>query len=104
MLEIRKSDDSSSLNLIITGDVSVSQIGELQTSLMSVPMDASNYHFQIEKIENLDLSFFQLLLAFTRKLLSLNKRLNFEWNLVEEYRRIMEESGFSNVFNELQSI
>ena len=104
MLEIKARDKHSPLTLIITGDVSVTKIGELYAGLLGVSVDVSECLIRIEKIENLDLSFFQVLFAFVQKLKTPGKKLNFEWDLDEEYQRIMDESGFLIAFNELLSI
>jgi len=104
MLEVKVEDNHSSLNLIITGDVSVSHIGELYADLLNVPLDASRYLLQITKVENLDLSFFQLLFAFVRRIRANDSQVTVKWDLEDEYVRILKESGIQDVFDGLLSL
>jgi len=104
MLEIKAQNENSPLSLIVTGDVSVSQIGELYADLLKVPTDAPEYMIQVKDVENLDLSFFQVLFAFARKIRANDGKLVMEWELGDEYGRIMKESGIQNGFDGLLSL
>jgi len=101
MLKIRSIDKHSPITLTITGDVSISQIGKLYAGLLKVPADAPEYFIHVREIDNLDLSFFQLLYAFTQKIKANNRKIALEWDLEDEYVRIMKESGIQKVFDEL---
>jgi ABC-type transporter Mla MlaB component len=100
MLEIdANGKNAQDVKLTFTGDLSVSTIAEVYEQLKGVSRTAGQYHLAIHDIENLDLSFFQLLYAF---LLEVKEaRVNLEWDLPEESLHIMKETGMQTVFDEL---
>ncbi len=104
MLEVKAQNENSPVTLTISGDVSVSKIGELNAGLLKVASDAPEYLVRVENVENLDLGFFQVLFAFARKIRGNNGKLTIKWNLDDEYSRIMKESGIQNVFDGLLSL
>ncbi len=99
MLEIStRGKDPSVVVLSFSGDLSVLNISEVYQQVMTVPSGADQYDIFIKEIENLDLSFFQLLYAFLKQ--ERTAVISLKWELPDESTHIMHETGLQSVFDE----
>lgn len=96
--EFTKKDKSI---LVFSGDLSVAQAAELQRQLLKAATTVSHIHVKVAEVENMDLSFLQLLLSWAQGMKQSGKKLTFDFQLDEEFVRIFEESGFQTTFGEL---
>lgn len=99
MVEIQTDEkNAGGVRLTFSGDLSVVEIGQIYEQLKTVKREAGQYHVVVNKVENLDLSFFQLLYAF---LMEVKKgEIHLTWDLPDESERIMAESGLQSIFNQ----
>jgi anti-anti-sigma factor len=96
--EFTKKDKSA---IVFSGDLSVAQAAELQQQLLKTATTVSRVHVKVAEVENMDLSFLQLLLSWAQNTKQSGKKLTFDFQLDEEFTRIFEESGFRAAFGEL---
>ena len=96
--EFTKRDKSA---MVFSGDLSVVRAAELQQQLLKAATTVSRVHVKVAEVENMDLSFLQLLLSWTQSIKQSGKKLTFDFQLGEEFARIFEESGFRTAFGEL---
>ncbi len=95
--EFTKNDKST---LIFSGDLSVAKAAELQQQLKAATT-VSHVQVKVAEVDNMDLSFLQLLLSWAQSMKKSGKKLTFDFQLGEEFTRIFEESGFRAAFGEL---
>ena len=96
--EFIKRDEST---MVFSGDLSVARAAEFQQLLLKAATTVSHVHVKVVEVENMDLSFLQLLLSWAQSMKQSEKKITFDFQLDEEFARIFEESGFRNVFGEL---
>jgi anti-anti-sigma regulatory factor len=101
MLETELLSDKNSTRVTFSGDLSVAGAADLQQQLLKTSWETAGVKIIVENVENMDLSFLQLLFAWSKTLKSSGKNLNFDFRLGDEFQRIVEESGFGEVFDQL---
>lgn len=87
--------------MVFSGDLSVGRAAELQQQLLKASTTTPHVHVKVAEVDNLDLSFLQLLLSWAQSMKQSGKKLTFDFQLDEEFARIFEESGFRTAFGEL---
>ncbi len=92
MLEIKKVNKSK-MKLVFTGDLSISEIGEIYDAMKGVDLEVDTYNILVNNVEMTDLSFFQVLLAFIRELKKRKKDVKLDMQLGEEFDRIYKRAG-----------
>ncbi len=100
MFEIEEFAESDKTSLLFTGDLSVSGASELQQQLLKLLPRASTIEVKVDDVENIDLSFLQLLLAWATSMKQSGKNLTFDFRLGQEFTRIFDESGFQQMFSQ----
>ncbi len=101
MLEIDTIPEKKSTRLTFSGDLSVAEAAEIQQQLLKARWKTENFEIVVDQVENIDLSFLQLLLAWSKAQKQSGKNLIFDFRLGEEFQRIFEESGFKEAFDRL---
>ncbi len=101
MLEIESLPDKKSTKVLFSGDLSVSQSAELQQQLLNTGEETPNIEIHVNRVDNMDLSFLQLLYSWARGMKKSGKNLIFDFRLGEEFQRIYEQSGFKEAFARL---
>jgi anti-anti-sigma regulatory factor len=84
-----------------SGDLGISSIQETYQVLEKLDLSFSKCKCFITDVDSIDLSFFQMLLAFGMKLKDSGKQISFEFTLDEEYQRIFQRSGLEDAFDKL---
>ncbi len=101
MLEIEEFTEPKTSFLMFSGDLNVVQASKLQQQLLSAASRALFVDVKVANVENMDLSFLQLLLAWALSVKQTGKKLTFDFQLEQELERIFDESGFRQVFAQL---
>jgi len=101
MLEIEEFTKQDKLSLLFSGDLSVASASEHQQQLLKAASKISYVHVKVANVENMDLSFLQLLFAWAQSMKRSGKNLTFDFLLGQEFERIFDESGFRQVFSQL---
>ncbi len=101
MLEIEEFTEPKTSFLMFSGDLNVVQASKLQQQLLSAASRALFVDVKVANVENMDLSFLQLLLAWAQSVKQTGKKLTFDFQLEQELERIFDESGFRQVFAQL---
>lgn len=84
-----------------SGDLSVSKSQDIYSEIKKADLSILSFQFKVKDVENLDLSFFQLLYAFAKKLKFLEKKISFEFYFDDEYQRVFQRSGLQDAFDKL---
>ncbi len=101
MLEIVSLPEKNSTKFTFSGDLSVAQSAELQQELLKAGETAPQIILHVHRVDNMDLSFLQLLFSWGREMKKSGKNLIFDFRLGEEFQRIYEQSGFAQAFARL---
>jgi len=101
MLEIEEFTEHDKSSLLFSGELSVANVSELQQQLLKAASKALYVDVKVANVENMDLSFLQLLLAWAQSMKQSGKNLIFDFQLEEEFVRIFDESGFRQAFSQL---
>ncbi len=101
MLEIEIFPENNRARLTFTGDLSVAKTAEMQQQLLKAGLKVKNLEIVTDQVENLDLSFLQLLFSWAKEMKQSGKNLIFEFRMDEEFNRIFNESGFKEAFDQL---
>ncbi len=101
MLEIEEFTEHDKSSLLFSGELSVANVSELQQQLLKAASKALYVDVKVANVENMDLSFLQLLLAWAQNMKQSGKNLIFDFQLEEEFVRIFDESGFRQAFSQL---
>lgn len=92
MLEIKKLNKSK-MKLVFTGDLSISEIGEIYDKMKGIDLECDTYDVLVKEVEMTDLSFFQVLLAFIKELKDRKKVVKLDMQLGDEFDRIYKRAG-----------
>ncbi len=101
MLEIEEFTEPNRSSLLFSGDLDVAHATELQQQLLSAASRVLFVDVKVADVENMDLSFLQLLFAWAQSVKQTGKNLTFDFQLEQELERIFDESGFRQVFAQL---
>ena len=93
--------DQTEIVCKFSGDLGISSIHETYQVLKKLDLSFSTFQCFISDVDSIDLSFFQMIFAFGRKLIDLGKEIGFEFILDEEYQRIFQRSGMEDAFDKL---
>ncbi len=102
MLEIEEFTEHDKSSLLFSGDLSVANASELQQQLLKAATKVSHIDVKVANVKNLDLSFLQLLFAWAQSMKQSGKNLIFDFQLDQEFERILNESGFRQAFSQLK--
>jgi len=103
MVEVALDSENNLMNITFTGFLDVSKIETLYGELLGSRITKDNVVIIIREVDNIDLSFLQLLHAFLLKLKKDNKTFSFQWDVDPEYFKLVEESGFISDFNKISN-
>ncbi len=103
MLTIGEQDESE-IRCAFSGNLGVLESLSVYNEIKNLDLSYQNFHIIVKDVENLNLSFFQLLYVFIQKLISLDKKVSFEFLLDDEYQRIFLRSGLQRAFDKLVMI
>ncbi len=101
MLEIKEFVEQNKLSFLFSGDLSIARVAGLQQQLLKAPSKVLHADVKVADVENLDLSFLQLLLVWARSMKQSGKNLTFDFQLDPEFARIFDESGFRESISHL---
>jgi len=101
MLEIDEFTEPNRSSLLFSGDLNVVHAAELQQQLLKAASRVLLVDVKVADVENMDLSFLQLLLAWVQNVKRSGKNLTFDFQLELELERIFDESGFRQAFTQL---
>lgn len=93
--------DQAEMVCNFSGDLGISSIQETYQVLKKPDLSFSTCKCFISDVDSIDLSFFQMIFAFGRKLKDSGKEISFEFSLDEEYQRIFQRSGLEDAFDKL---
>lgn len=93
--------NTNHLKYQFTGNLSLSEVQDMYEQLKDVDDNYANHDFLVKEVEHLDLSFFQLLYAYLKKLMTLHKKVVVDFQLGEENDRIFQRSGVKEAIEEL---
>ena len=103
MVEVTIDSEHQLMNVIFSGFLDVSNIESTYGELLSSHITKDEIVIVIKEVDNIDLSFLQLLHAFLLKLKKDNKTFSFQWDVEPEYFKLVEESGFIADFNKISN-
>ncbi len=101
MLEIEEFTEPNRSSLLFSGDLNVAYASELQQQLLKAASRVFLVDVKVDNVDNMDLSFLQLLLAWAKSVKQSGKNLTFDFHLEQELERIFDESGFRQAFTQL---
>jgi len=104
MVETRIDSDNNRIVITFSGFLDVSQMGVVKQELQNAHITKEYVLMSIKDVDNIDLSFLQLVHAFLLKLKKDGKEFTFQWDVEEEYFRLVEESGFIADFNKISNL
>ncbi len=76
-----------------SGFLDISNIDNILEEVQDLQLGEKEVKVKIEEVETLDLSFLQVLLALKKKIEG-GGRCEVEWDINEEYERLLEVTGF----------
>jgi anti-anti-sigma regulatory factor len=83
-------------NLTISGFLVVEQARQLKKEMVEVLKNINDsVDIEIIEVEDIDISFIQLMVAFTKQLNETGIRFKLKWNLDEDQRVLLENVGLS---------
>ncbi len=100
MLEIEEFTERDKSSLLFSGDLSVARASELQQQLLKAASKVLHIDVKVANVENMDLSFLQLLFAWAQSMKQSGKNLTFDFQLGQEFVRIFDQSGFRQAFSQ----
>ncbi len=103
MVEVAIDRDNDSMNITFTGFLDVSKIESVYNELTGSTITKDNIVIIIRDVDNIDLSFLQLLHSLLLKLKRSKKSFSFQWDVEPEYFKLVEESGFIADFNKISN-
>jgi anti-anti-sigma factor len=101
MLEIETLLKDGTTRFTFSGDLGVATAAEMQQQLLKAQPETPHLEIKTNRVENMDLSFLQLLLSWAKEMKQSGKSLIFDFRLDKEFKRIFEESGFKEAFDQL---
>ena len=104
MLEVTIDSEHQLMNIIFSGFLDVSKIESLYGEVLGSRITKDEVVIVIKEVDNIDLSFLQLLHAFLFKLKKDHKTFSFQWDVEPEYFKLVEESGFIADFNRISNM
>jgi hypothetical protein len=93
--------NNSHLKYQFTGNLSMSEVQAMYEQLKDLEETYAKHDFLIKDVEHLDLSFFQLLYAYLKKIKALDKEVAADFQLGEENDRIFQRSGVKEAIEKL---
>lgn len=96
-------EDRDQENIIYNfyGSLGISSVREMYQELKKSDLSFSTCKCRVSDVDNIDLSFFQLIYAFGKKLKGLGIKVSYDFILDEEYQRIFQRSGLEDAFGKL---
>ena len=104
MLEVTIDSEHQLMNIIFSGFLDVSKIESLYGEVLGSRITKDEVVIIIKEVDNIDLSFLQLLHALLLKLKKDHKSFSFQWDVEPEYFKLVEESGFIADFNRISNM
>lgn len=95
--QIKKDDGSNVITL--SGNLTISNSKKIQQSLIEAFKPLKNISIEINEVENIDLSFIQLIYTLSVESKNFGKNINITSKLNEDLRLLIENAGFSELIN-----
>ncbi len=88
-------------HIIFSGNLDIRNSIEIQKQMLNFKPRTNKVHVILKNTDNIDLSFLQLLYSFLKMLKKQDYVPIFSHELEDEYKKIIEESGFFYAFDQL---
>ena len=95
-----KADESNSNEngtILMQGDLTISNIEGVKEQVLTAMNDFTNITVKLNDVENMDLSFVQLLYSISKTAKSRNSKIQFDINLSETIQTLLNHSGFKDL-------
>jgi anti-anti-sigma factor len=101
MIKIDTLENKNTTRIVFSGNLSVANAAEMHEQLRKFEWQTPEISIQTKEVENMDLSFLQLLFSFAKEMKNSGKKLIFDFRFGEEMERIFKESGFQQAFEKI---
>ncbi len=81
--------------ITLAGFLDISNIERIREELLNLETEKKKIVFKMVEVENIDLSFLQLLIAYKKQ----HEAVRFRWEIDEEFSHLIKGSGFQNLIN-----
>jgi anti-anti-sigma regulatory factor len=95
MFNVKKEKDRDLLRLVLSGFLDIGNVSAIKDELSVLGDLPQKLEVKIEQVENIDLSFLQLMVAFKKE--HPDCQITFNWDLDQEFFRIIQGAGFVDV-------
>ncbi|MBN2639781.1 MAG: hypothetical protein JXR65_11930 [Bacteroidales bacterium] len=86
---------------MFTGNLSVSEMNRLYSMMGTEVPDEKKCFIGISDVDHIDMSFFQLLYSYLKKLKMNGKEIVMDIQLDEEQERLLERAGLKRAFDQI---
>ena len=93
-----KNDDGSTV-ITLSGNLTISNSEKIQQSLIEIFKTSKNISIEINEVENIDLSFVQLIYSLSMKSKIFGKNIKITSKFNKDLRLLIENAGFSELLN-----
>ncbi|MCF8364155.1 MAG: hypothetical protein K9H16_00130 [Bacteroidales bacterium] len=91
---IEDKQDPKAVSVVFRGNLSVENANEFRDHLLGKIDSFEIFNFEINHVETIDLSFYQLLLATKKSIEAKNKQFNLMMMLAQEKLDLLTQAGF----------
>ncbi|CAN2046687.1 STAS domain-containing protein [Candidatus Magnetomoraceae bacterium gMMP-1] len=96
-MELKTDSSSNSGELILDGDITIENAGELKKILIESMKKTDNLIIYLDKVTAMDLSSLQLLCSAHRSFIKLNKKIKLQTKSLELFKKVVNNAGYSRV-------
>lgn len=97
-IQIKKEGDSTA-RIRMEDELSIQTVEDARENLKQVFENYQAFIFELDEVINLDLSYIQLLLSFRRSAEQAGKQVDFNINLPEELKTLIDKAGFKEILS-----
>ncbi len=92
-----QADDKAKATIVLGGDLTINTAQELSVQLATIIGEHESFHFKISAVENLDLSFLQVIHSFAVSAKEMGKRVSISASLSREIELLIKNGGLSQI-------
>lgn len=93
MIDFKKGKKGQISSLLLKGDMTIYQAAEIKAAIVEALAKSKKLHLDLEKVEDVDLTFLQLLCSAHRTAVCTEKEIILRGNFSDSLKKMIEDSG-----------
>lgn len=91
------SDKNNQVTVSFNGSLGISNAFKIKNELEQIEVKGAKYILKFEYLDEIDLSFIQIIIAWTKNITAGKKEVTYQWNVSDDLMQLVQHGGFRQI-------